>query len=60
MRARFAVAVLTLITAGCSTHQEPDLVRLYAPVAEQPKTIPLIVIPGIMGSRLIREDTKAA
>ena len=58
MRARFAVAVLTLITAGCSTHQEPDLVRLYAPVAQQPKIVPLIVIPGIMGSRLISTETK--
>lgn len=32
--------------------------RLYAPVAQRPKAVPLIVIPGIMGSRLIREDTK--
>lgn len=32
--------------------------RLYAPVAQQPKIVPLIVIPGIMGSRLISTETK--
>lgn len=58
IRARLVVAVLALVAAGCSMRQEPDLVRPYAPVAQQPKTVLLIVIPGIMGSRLIRTDTK--
>lgn len=47
---------LMLLAGGCSVRQEPNLAALYAPVAAQPKPHPLIVIPGIMGSRLYRAD----
>lgn len=53
---RTAAIMLMLLAAGCSLRQDPDLARLYAPVAAQPKRHPLIVIPGIMGSRLYRAD----
>lgn len=53
---RSAAIILVLLAAGCSVRQDPDLARLYAPVATQPKQHPLIVIPGTMGSRLYRAD----
>jgi len=53
---RNVLIVLILLAGGCSVRQEPDLKALYAPVAAQPKPHPLIVIPGIMGSRLFRTD----
>lgn len=53
---RMALLLLGLSTAGCSTIRAPDLARLYAPAAAEPKAHPLIVIPGIMGSRLNRVD----
>lgn len=51
-----AAAILILLVAGCETQLKPDLVRLYAPVAARPKAHPLIMIPGVMGSRLRRAD----
>lgn len=54
---RKVLLVLILLASGCSMRHEPDLAALYAPVAAQPKSHPLIVIPGIMGSRLYRADT---
>ncbi len=54
---RTAALLIGLVTvAGCSSIRGPDLTRLYAPAAAQPKAHPLIVIPGIMGSRLRRVD----
>lgn len=50
--------LLALLVAGCATTLEPDLVRFYRPVATLPKAHPLIVIPGVMGSRLLRTDNK--
>ena len=54
--ARRFVAMLMLLLGACASQQQPDLVRLYAPVASKPKAHPLIVIPGVMGSRLHRID----
>lgn len=53
---RIAVLLLGLLTASCSTTRDPNLAQLYAPAAAEPKAHPLIVIPGIMGSRLNRAD----
>src|ERR1700723_1146649 len=47
-----------LLLQGCTTSPKPDLKRLYQSanvVAEQP---PLILIPGIMGSRLRDKSTQ--
>lgn len=52
-----AALLLASLLAGCSSApRTPDLVSLYAKAAAQPKPYPLIVIPGIMGSRLSRVD----
>ena len=53
-----AVAALAIAAGACAPHRrtEPDLVRLYAPFASKPKT-PLIVLPGVLGSRLIDRRT---
>ena len=53
---RTSAAILMLLLGGCAPQQQPDLVRLYAPAAAKPKAHPLIVIPGVMGSRLRRID----
>lgn len=48
----FSLASATLILASCATAPTPNLTRLYAdsdPLLPQP---PVIVIPGILGSRL--------
>ena len=47
-----ATAVCTMLMAGCSGAGHPDLRRLYAPGADQLAPRPVIVIPGILGSRL--------
>ena len=54
----FAVLALLLVLSGCHLQTRPDLARLYETrqlTADQP---PVILIPGIMGSRLAREDGK--
>lgn len=45
-----------LLMAGCGTTR-PDLSRLYGDAAREPKSNPVIVIPGVMGSRLV--DTES-
>lgn len=47
-------AVLAL--TGCAANK-PDLTRLYSDLADRPKDRPLIVIPGVMGSRLVNSET---
>jgi len=49
--------IMTASLAGCVA-SKPDLTRLYSSLAETPKEYPLIVIPGIMGSRLIDPETE--
>jgi pimeloyl-ACP methyl ester carboxylesterase len=51
---RFAAcaAILALLVTGCGMQPAPDLKRVYAPVAQRPKAHPLVLIPGVMGSRL--------
>ncbi|RMF20507.1 MAG: hypothetical protein D6760_11435 [Deltaproteobacteria bacterium] len=53
-----AAALAALTLAACAPHRraEPDLARLYAPFAAKPKT-PVIVLPGVLGSRLIDPRT---
>ena len=48
-----ALTLLLFVPAGCSAllAREPDLERLYAAHAARPRT-PVIVIPGVFGSRL--------
>ena len=48
----FCLAFIVGLFSGCSVIQQPDLERIYRPVAQKPKINPVILIPGIMGSRL--------
>ncbi len=54
--AGLALAFVFALGGCASAPRTPDLVGLYARAAAQPKPYPLIVIPGIMGSRLSRVD----
>ncbi len=53
------LALLSIVTIGAScspARPEPDLARFY-PDLRSKETHPLIVIPGLMGSRLISSET---
>ncbi len=55
-----AAAIVVAFTAGCTGRPAPpDLSRLYSRVAEfeYPERNPVIVIPGILGSKLVDGDT---
>jgi len=50
---RLGVALLlAVLLAACHEKVAPDLARLYATGTEQTLTPPVILIPGILGSRL--------
>jgi pimeloyl-ACP methyl ester carboxylesterase len=49
--------VLTLLM-GCAAAGQPDLARLYASSQSNPYQPPVILIPGIMGSRLADADNR--
>lgn len=54
---RAAVVILiAVLTAGCSSRAQPDLAWMYAPndTVRQP---PLIIVPGLMGTRLVESQT---
>lgn len=56
-RAQAALLLLsTALNAGCAIEAQPDLAWMYAPNnhADQP---PLVIIPGLMGTRLVARDT---
>ncbi len=55
IRGRWLAALVLLLLAACSSEIRPDLKRLYQlnDDAEQP---PVIIVPGILGSRLARTD----
>lgn len=52
MRIRASAAILLgLLIAGCAA-MRPDLAQLYAPRKEMTMQPPVVVIPGVLGSRL--------
>src|SRR5215468_9076099 len=54
------VSALAYVIAGCSSEMvRPDLARLYRVSAVAPDATPLIVIPGLFGSKL-RDRTTGA
>ena len=62
MLAVLVVAALISALAGCATKlQSPDLGGLYNKLiqAEDPYRNPVIVVPGILGSKLRDLDTQA-
>ena len=50
--------LLFTVLAACHGEIRPDLSRLYASGMEQERTPPVIVIPGILGSRLMDATAK--
>lgn len=49
--------LLALLLAACATQQGPNLEALYARAASDPTPSPVVVIPGLMGSRLVDRRT---
>ncbi|HEV2704643.1 MAG TPA: hypothetical protein VGV59_01885 [Pyrinomonadaceae bacterium] len=49
--------LVALATAGCGARRTPDLARIFAPARERTGKRPVIVIPGILGSRLVNRNT---
>jgi pimeloyl-ACP methyl ester carboxylesterase len=49
---RYAIACIVLMLAACSGGGHPDLRRLYAPDMGRAQRAPVIIVPGILGSRL--------
>jgi pimeloyl-ACP methyl ester carboxylesterase len=58
-RSAFIVLVVALTTAGagCGARRTPDLGRIFAGVRERKGKRPVIVIPGILGSRIVNRRT---
>lgn len=54
---RATLILLALLLAGCASREGPDLTTLYARSASNPEQPPVIVIPGLMGSRLVDRRT---
>ena len=52
-----AILLLALALGGCATSRVPDLERLYPAQARTGDRVPVIVIPGMLGSRLVHRDT---
>jgi pimeloyl-ACP methyl ester carboxylesterase len=48
----FAVLALAVALAACSVPQRPDLARMYRVAAVSPDDTPVILIPGLFGSKL--------
>lgn len=51
------VFVLTLLLAACSIPSRPDLARMYRVASVSPDDTPVILIPGLFGSKLRRRST---
>jgi hypothetical protein len=52
--------VVALLTAsvGCGARRTPDLERIFAPARARKDKLPVIVIPGILGSQLMNRRTR--
>lgn len=53
---RHWLVVIVLVLAGCASRLTPDLERLYVGSSATTDQPPVILIPGIMGSRLVDAD----
>lgn len=54
---RVALTTFVLLLSGCATRSGPDLAVVYASAASATSPPPVIVIPGLMGTRLLDERT---
>lgn len=50
-------AAFSLLFSGCGARRTPDLGRIFAGVRERKGKRPVIVIPGILGSRIVNRTT---
>jgi len=60
MRAQNPIAVVLLLAmalGGCAANRAPDLSRLYAEHVMAVDRVPVIIIPGLLGSRLVDRET---
>ncbi len=55
--ATVAILLFAMALAGCATHPAPDLARLYQAHAADRHQVPVIIIPGLLGSRLADRET---
>src|SRR5215210_4199768 len=51
------VVALATAGAGCGARRTPDLARIFAGVRERKGKRPVIVIPGVLGSRIVNRQT---
>jgi hypothetical protein len=47
-----------MTSAGCGARRTPDLERIFAPARARKDKLPVIVIPGILGSQLMNRRTR--
>ncbi len=52
-----AILLFALALGGCATYPAPDLVRLSRERAADRQQVPVIIIPGLLGSRLVDRET---
>jgi hypothetical protein len=50
-------SAFSILFAGCGARRTPDLGRIFAGVRERKGKRPVIVIPGILGSRIVNRRT---
>lgn len=50
-------SAFSILLAGCGARRTPDLGRIFAGVHERKGKRPVIVIPGILGSRIVNRRT---
>ncbi len=50
---RIAALLLAALVAGCATTRVPDLARLYQAHVAARHAAPVIIVPGVLGSRLV-------
>jgi pimeloyl-ACP methyl ester carboxylesterase len=46
-----------VLLVACATHRAPDLARLYPAGSQSAARVPVILVPGLLGSRLARRDS---
>jgi len=52
-----AILLFAAILAGCATNAAPDASRLHQTQAAARQRVPVIIIPGVLGSRLADRET---
>jgi pimeloyl-ACP methyl ester carboxylesterase len=59
-RSAFVVLIVAqaIIIPGCGARRTPDLERIFAPARARKDKLPVIVIPGILGSQLMNQRTR--